>query len=125
MPSDMFLCIFSFNRVIHIQFYGHHDIPLGTFLEHYCLRPSYICTLKSCHFPILHHVRRFVHDAGCVNVVVKELDKEIPDTEGNKIVMWSWCSKCKMVSDCWVLRVIRTLSDWHFIACTTSFIVNQ
>jgi len=52
-----------------------------------------------------------VHDAGCVNVVVKELDEEIPDTEGNKIVMWSWCSKCKMVSDVWTLRVFITLSD--------------
>ena len=111
MPSDMFLCIFSFNRVVHMQFYGHYDIPLGTFLAHYCLRPSYICPSKPCRIPILHHVRRFVHDAGCVNVVVKELDEEIPDTEGNKIVMWSWCSKCKMVSDVWALRVIRTLSD--------------
>jgi 1-phosphatidylinositol-3-phosphate 5-kinase len=108
-----------------MHFYGHHDIPLGTFLEHYCLRPSYICASKLCRIPILHHVRRFVHDAGCVNVVVKELDVEIPDTEGNKIVMWSWCSKCQMVSDVCALRVIMTLSDKHFKVCTAYFIISK
>jgi 1-phosphatidylinositol-3-phosphate 5-kinase len=81
-----------------MNFYGHNDIPLGSFLERYCFRPSYVCPSESCETPMVHHVRRFVHDMGCVHIILKELDKQIPDTEGNNIVMWSWCSKCGMVS---------------------------
>jgi 1-phosphatidylinositol-3-phosphate 5-kinase len=81
-----------------MDFYGHNDISLGSFLERYCFRSSYACPSESCETSMVRHVRRFVHDMGCVHIVLKELDKPIPDTEGNNIVMWSWCSRCKMVS---------------------------
>ncbi|KDR20319.1 1-phosphatidylinositol 3-phosphate 5-kinase isoform X2 [Zootermopsis nevadensis] len=102
--------------VVFMNFYGHNDIPLGSFLERYCFRPSYVCPSESCETPMVHHVRRFVHDMGCVHIILKELEKQIPDTEGNDIVMWSWCSKCRMVSpvvpmsaDTWSLSFAKYL----------------
>ncbi|XP_023718004.1 1-phosphatidylinositol 3-phosphate 5-kinase isoform X3 [Cryptotermes secundus] len=102
--------------VVYMDFYGHNDIPLGSFLERYCFRSSYACPSESCETSMVRHVRRFVHDMGCVHIVLKELDKPIPDTEGNNIVMWSWCSRCKMVSpvvpmsaDTWSLSFAKYL----------------
>ncbi|XP_069701423.1 1-phosphatidylinositol 3-phosphate 5-kinase isoform X2 [Periplaneta americana] len=102
--------------IVYMDFYGHNDIPLGSFLERYCFRASYVCPSETCETPMVQHVRRFVHDVGCVHIVLKELDKQIPDTDGNGIVMWSWCSKCKMVSpvvpmsaDTWSLSFAKYL----------------
>ncbi|KAJ9599192.1 hypothetical protein L9F63_010323, partial [Diploptera punctata] len=102
--------------VVCMDFYGHNDIPLGNFLERYCFRPSYKCPSESCNTPMVQHVRRFVHDMGCVHIILKELEKQIPDTEGSGIVMWNWCSKCKMVSpvvpmsaDTWALSFAKYL----------------
>lgn len=56
-----------------MEIYGNHDIPLGRFLEEYCFRQAYKCPSKSCATPMLRHIRRFVHDGGCVQVKSKTL----------------------------------------------------
>ncbi|XP_067015555.2 1-phosphatidylinositol 3-phosphate 5-kinase [Anabrus simplex] len=101
--------------VVYMEFYGNNDIPLGTFLERYCFRPSYVCPSETCETPMMDHVRRFVHDNGCVHILLKELDQPIPG-EGNDIHMWSWCSRCKTVSsvvpmssDTWSLSFAKFL----------------
>ena len=91
-------CLFLCNSVEYMHFYGPNDKPLGRFLEDHCFCSSYKCPSLPCLTPVDLHVRRYVHDVGCVHIILKELDKQIPDTDGSGIVMWSWCSKCKMVS---------------------------
>ncbi|XP_047111766.1 1-phosphatidylinositol 3-phosphate 5-kinase [Schistocerca piceifrons] len=83
--------------IVNMEFYGRNDISLGNFLERYCFRPSYLCPSDTCDTPMLSHVRRFVHDAGCVHVLLKELDQPLPATN-NEILMWSWCNLCNTTS---------------------------
>lgn len=78
-----------------MYFYGQDDIPLGCFLERYCFRTSYLCQSQTCETPMLHHVRRFVHNSGCVSLSLNTIDCK---SNEDKIVMWSWCCKCSAVS---------------------------
>ncbi len=80
-----------------MDFYGRNDIPFGSFLERYCFRESYQCPSESCDTPMVDHIRRFVHDTGCLQIVLKKLDVPIPGYQNN-ILMWGWCRKCKQVS---------------------------
>lgn len=43
------------------------------------------------------HIRRFVHETGCIYVILRKLDNLIPGGQTN-ILMWSWCRKCKQVN---------------------------
>ncbi|PSN57689.1 hypothetical protein C0J52_00310 [Blattella germanica] len=102
--------------VVFMEFYGHNDIPLGSFLERYCFESAYVCPSKTCDTPMVQHVRRFVHDLGCVHLKLIELDKPIPDTEHRDILMWSWCSKCnerspvvQISADTWALSFAKYL----------------
>ncbi|XP_060534616.1 1-phosphatidylinositol 3-phosphate 5-kinase [Cylas formicarius] len=81
--------------VVYMDFYGRNDIPLGCFLERYCFRPSYACPSKTCDSPMVKHVRRFVHGAGCVTVSLDDFDHEFSD---EAIVTWTWCTRCQSVS---------------------------
>lgn len=81
--------------VVHMDFYGCNDIPLGCFLERYCFRSTYACPSKACETPMLHHIRRFVHNSGCVSVSLRSFADEFLD---KNIVTWSWCTKCQSVS---------------------------
>lgn len=45
--------------LLDMHFYGQNDIRLGSFLERYCFKTSYICS--SCNLPMLDHVRRYVN----------------------------------------------------------------
>lgn len=78
-----------------MDFYGCNDIPLGSFLEKYCFRKSYICPSEACETSMIDHERRFVHDAGCVHIALREIDtlpeKKLP------ILFWSCCTICKSV----------------------------
>ncbi len=84
-------------RIVNMDFYGCNDIPLGSFLEKYCFRRSYMCPSNTCDTPMIDHERRFVHDTGCVHITLKEIDS-LPDKNGHAILMWSSCSACKAVS---------------------------
>lgn len=78
-----------------MAFYGDNDIPLGCFLERYCFRRTYQCQSKTCETPMLKHIRRFVHNMGCVSISLNSFENDFAE---DNIVMWSWCSKCQSVS---------------------------
>lgn len=80
-----------------MDMYGRNDISLGMFLERYCFRKTYLCPAKNCDTPMLQHIRRFVHQDACVQVILKELESPILGS-GENILMWSWCTSCKTVS---------------------------
>ncbi|XP_013887897.1 1-phosphatidylinositol 3-phosphate 5-kinase isoform X2 [Austrofundulus limnaeus] len=83
--------------IVTMEFYGKNDLSLGVFLERYCFRPSYQCPSMFCDTPMVHHVRRFVHDSGCVQIVLKELDSPVPGYQ-HTILNYSWCRVCKQVT---------------------------
>jgi 1-phosphatidylinositol-3-phosphate 5-kinase len=78
-----------------MNFYGSNDIPLGCFLERYCFRSTYNCPSKPCGTPMFKHIRRFVHNAGCVSISLNHFENEFAE---ENIVMWTWCTKCQGVS---------------------------
>ncbi|KAF5299848.1 hypothetical protein FQA39_LY11385 [Lamprigera yunnana] len=86
---------FCVKMVVYMEFYGVNDIPLGCFLERYCFRTAYKCATKTCYTPMLKHIRRFVHNSGCLSLFLNSFENEF---EEDGIVMWSWCSKCHKVS---------------------------
>lgn len=51
-----------------------------------------------CETPMVHHIRRFVHGSGCVQIVLKELDSPVPGYQ-HTILNYSWCRICKQVSE--------------------------
>ncbi|XP_017276675.1 1-phosphatidylinositol 3-phosphate 5-kinase isoform X4 [Kryptolebias marmoratus] len=83
--------------IVIMEFYGKNDLSLGVFLERYCFRPSYQCPSMFCETPMVHHVRRFVHGSGCVQIVLKELDSPVPGYQ-HTILNYSWCRVCKQVT---------------------------
>ncbi|KAK5920445.1 hypothetical protein CgunFtcFv8_024253 [Champsocephalus gunnari] len=83
--------------IVTMEFYGKNDLSLGVFLERYCFRPSYQCPSMYCETPMVHHIRRFVHGSGCVQIVLKELDSPVPGYQ-HTILNYSWCRVCKQVT---------------------------
>ncbi|XP_056611388.1 1-phosphatidylinositol 3-phosphate 5-kinase isoform X3 [Triplophysa dalaica] len=83
--------------IVTMEFYGKNDLTLGVFLERYCFRPSYQCPSVYCETPMVHHIRRFVHGTGCVQIVLKELDSPVPGYQ-HTILNYSWCRTCKQVT---------------------------
>ncbi|XP_028250025.1 1-phosphatidylinositol 3-phosphate 5-kinase isoform X1 [Parambassis ranga] len=83
--------------IVTMEFYGKNDLSLGVFLERYCFRPSYQCPSMFCETPMVHHIRRFVHGSGCVQIVLKELDSPVPGYQ-HTILNYSWCRICKQVT---------------------------
>ncbi|KAJ3663453.1 hypothetical protein Zmor_007712 [Zophobas morio] len=81
--------------IVNMNFYGSNDIPLGCFLEKYCFRSTYNCPSKPCGTPMFKHIRRFVHNAGCVSISLNNFENEFAE---ENIVMWTWCTKCQGVS---------------------------
>ncbi|XP_058405715.1 1-phosphatidylinositol 3-phosphate 5-kinase isoform X7 [Diceros bicornis minor] len=83
--------------IVTMEFYGKNDLTLGIFLERYCFRPSYQCPSMFCDTPMVHHIRRFVHGQGCVQIILKELDSPVPGYQ-HTILTYSWCRVCKQVT---------------------------
>uniref|UniRef100_A0A670YKD0 1-phosphatidylinositol 3-phosphate 5-kinase n=1 Tax=Pseudonaja textilis TaxID=8673 RepID=A0A670YKD0_PSETE len=83
--------------MVVMEFYGKNDLTLGVFLERYCFRPSYQCPNMFCETPMVHHIRRFVHGQGCVQIILKELDSPVPGYQ-HTILTYSWCRLCKQVT---------------------------
>ncbi|XP_028848292.1 1-phosphatidylinositol 3-phosphate 5-kinase isoform X2 [Denticeps clupeoides] len=101
--------------IVTMEFYGKNDLTLGVFLERYCFRPSYQCPSMFCETPMVHHIRRFVHGSGCVQIVLKELDSPVPGYQ-HTILNYSWCRICKQVtpvvplsSDSWSMSFAKYL----------------
>ncbi len=76
--------------LLNMHFYGQDDIMLGSFLERYCFRSSYICS--SCKLPMMDHVRRYAHSQGCIQV---RLDEDPNKTDTNSIYLFSKCKLCE------------------------------
>lgn len=95
--------------VVKMDFYGSNDITLGGFLERYCFRSSYMCPSSSCDTPMTEHVRKFVHNSGCVHILLHELSTSVQAAE-NSILMWSWCQICKQASPV----VTMSQDTWSF-----------
>ncbi|KAI4492050.1 hypothetical protein M0802_010058 [Mischocyttarus mexicanus] len=108
-------CVYPWT--VNMDLYGRNDIALGCFLERYCLTSEYKCRAKTCRAQIAQHVRRFVHDGGCVRISLREINSEPFGQENtNQILMWSKCIKCKSVSpvvpmsdDTWSLSFTKYL----------------
>ncbi|XP_056392849.1 1-phosphatidylinositol 3-phosphate 5-kinase isoform X2 [Hyla sarda] len=83
--------------IVTMEFYGKNDLTLGVFLERYCFRPSYQCPSVFCDTPMVHHIRRFVHGNGCVQIILKELDSPVPGYQ-HTILTYSWCRICQQVT---------------------------
>uniref|UniRef100_A0A8D0GHP6 1-phosphatidylinositol 3-phosphate 5-kinase n=1 Tax=Sphenodon punctatus TaxID=8508 RepID=A0A8D0GHP6_SPHPU len=83
--------------IVTMEFYGKNDLTLGVFLERYCFRSSYQCPSMFCETPMVHHIRRFVHGQGCVQIILKELDSPVPGYQ-HTILTYSWCRLCKQVT---------------------------
>lgn len=101
--------------IVNMDFYGCNDIPLGSFLEKYCFRTSYMCPSATCETPMLEHERRFVHDTGCVHITLNIVDS-LPDESNLPILLWSVCTVCKVTtpivaisSDSWNLSFAKYL----------------
>ncbi|KAM8858019.1 1-phosphatidylinositol 3-phosphate 5-kinase isoform 1-T1 [Synchiropus picturatus] len=101
--------------IVTMEFYGKNDLSLGVFLERYCFRPSYQCPSIFCETPMVHHIRRFVHGNGCVQIVLKELDSPVPGYQ-HTILNYSWCRICKQVTpvvplsnDSWAMSFAKYL----------------
>lgn len=75
---------------LDMHYYGANDIMLGSFLERYCFRTSYIC--KWCSLPMIDHVKRYVHSMGCVQVYLTEEPKRLP---ANTIFVATHCDVCQ------------------------------
>lgn len=80
-----------------MDMYGRNDISLGMFLERYCFRKTYLCPASQCDTPMIDHVRKFVHNNGCIEVILRELQSPILGS-GQNILMWNWCATCRTVS---------------------------
>ncbi|XP_053327656.1 1-phosphatidylinositol 3-phosphate 5-kinase [Spea bombifrons] len=83
--------------IVTMEFYGKNDLTLGVFLERYCFRPSYQCPSVYCDTPMVHHIRRFVHGNGCVQIILKELESPVPGYQ-HTILTYSWCRICQQVT---------------------------
>ncbi|KAG8520962.1 1-phosphatidylinositol 3-phosphate 5-kinase, partial [Galemys pyrenaicus] len=59
--------------------------------------PSACCPSMFCDTPMVHHIRRFVHGQGCVQIILKELDSPVPGYQ-HTILTYSWCRICKQVT---------------------------
>ncbi|XP_075464574.1 1-phosphatidylinositol 3-phosphate 5-kinase isoform X4 [Ascaphus truei] len=83
--------------IVTMEFYGKNDLTLGVFLERYCFRSSYQCPSVFCDTQMVHHIRRFVHGNGCVQIILKELDSPVPGYQ-HTILTYSWCRICQQVT---------------------------
>ncbi|KAM4626802.1 1-phosphatidylinositol 3-phosphate 5-kinase [Discoglossus pictus] len=101
--------------IVTMEFYGKNDLTLGVFLERYCFRSSYQCPSVFCDTPMVHHIRRFVHGNGCVQIILKELESPVPGYQ-HTILTYSWCRICQQAtpvvplsSDSWCMSFAKYL----------------
>ncbi|XP_038047871.1 1-phosphatidylinositol 3-phosphate 5-kinase-like [Patiria miniata] len=94
---------------VNMDFYSsRHDLTLGEFLERYCFSTKYKCPNELCDAEMVDHVRRFVHGNASLHVLLRNLESPIPGFT-DKILMWSWCRKCRQVTPVQPM----SLDSWH------------
>ncbi|RWS02330.1 Csa-PIP kinase-like protein [Dinothrombium tinctorium] len=101
--------------IVDMEFYNHCDIALGAFLEKFCFSPSYTCPVSGCNIAMTEHTRKFIHNSGLVQILLKGIKSSINAAEEN-IITWSWCQECKASSpsfplspDSWSLSFAKFL----------------
>ncbi|KAG9305891.1 hypothetical protein G9A89_016543 [Geosiphon pyriformis] len=77
-----------------IEYYSESDRTLGQYLEEMCYDSNYLCPAKTCDRPLLMHYKSYCHGYARISVVIEQFDCPRPAME-NKILMWSYCTKCK------------------------------
>jgi 1-phosphatidylinositol-3-phosphate 5-kinase len=98
-----------------ICYYSMQDVALGQFLRDSCFNLSLKCQNPNCKKSVLDHSLSFVHNDGLLNIMVEELDEELPpspheqrdaetmgaDTEAEEIdkpiALWTYCKQCRKV----------------------------
>ncbi|XP_074643443.1 1-phosphatidylinositol 3-phosphate 5-kinase-like isoform X3 [Tubulanus polymorphus] len=83
--------------VLSMDYYGRIDFTLGNFLERFCFRESYSCPSEICDTPMVDHIRRFAHENGCIQIILRKVESSALGYP-NHIVMWNWCRKCKKIT---------------------------
>lgn len=102
-----------------ICYYSLQDVSLGQFLRDSCFNLSLKCQNPNCKKSVLDHSLSFVHNDGLLNIVVEQLEDELPPHPTYKepesapnsgddqqqqdpdapVATWTYCRKCeKMVS---------------------------
>ncbi|XP_071791852.1 1-phosphatidylinositol 3-phosphate 5-kinase-like [Asterias amurensis] len=93
---------------VTMEFYSRNDLTLGEFLERYCFSAKYKCPNELCDAAMADHIRRFVHGNASIHVLLRHLESAIPGFT-DKILMWSWCRKCRQVTPVQPM----SLDSWH------------
>lgn len=100
-----------------ICYYSMQDVALGQFLRDSCFNLSLKCQNPNCKKSVLDHSLSFVHNDGLLNILVEEMEEELPpspeearksgtsggtpppsDEEGEPdrpIATWTYCRNCK------------------------------
>eukprot|EP00977_Amphora_coffeiformis_P018268 scaffold6351_cov166-Amphora_coffeaeformis.AAC.2 len=98
-----------------ICYYSMQDVCLGQFLRDSCFNLSLKCQNPNCKKSVLDHSLSFVHNDGLLNILVEEMEEELPpspdeakkdneddvratDDEGEPdrpIATWTYCTNCK------------------------------
>ena len=96
-----------------MDFYGRNDISLGAFLEKFCFSTTYRCPQKECNVAAVGHVRKFVHESGCIEIILRHIDPCLDMSDSTSILMWSWCKHCRKVSAIKKFYEETCKSKWH------------
>ena len=98
-----------------ICYYSMQDVCLGQFLRDSCFNLSLKCQNPNCKKSVLDHSLSFVHNDGLLNILVEEMEEELPPSpdevkkgsgdntrsssdEGEPdrpIATWTYCTNCK------------------------------
>ena len=97
-------------------FYGQNDIALGHFLNHYCFRFPFRCSVQVCGADMVKHQRHFVHGRGVIRLVLEHMEKPVAGFE-DKILCWTWCKRCRQVGQIGVQFVALYYLFINFFAC--------
>ena len=92
--------------VTGMAFYGNDDIPIGAYLEEFCLNDDVKCPNEDCTSPMRDHIRRFVLEDICVTLKVQEAEENmmVLNCESDKIQTWRYCPTCKLVTPILILN---------------------
>ena len=92
--------------VTGMAFYGNDDIPIGAYLEEFCLNDEVKCPNDDCTSPMRDHIRRFVLEDICVTLKVQEAEENmmVLNCNSEKIQTWRYCPTCKLVTPILILN---------------------
>lgn len=76
------------------EYYSHpSDMPLGHYIAELCREAMQPCTSRICEEPVHRHYRSYAHGNARITVMIEQFPCPRPGMS-DKILMWSYCSKC-------------------------------